>query len=395
VRRVPIAHDTSYSFGVFSVKLVARPDPRMVEVPLEIEAELPRDFDGAAVLASSGLPRKVKLKAPKDGLKLSTAYRTDQLLADIVRSALRGTLADVQRVQDAVARFVRTVRERRQDGATFTITADGPGTIEVTDTLPGVPASKLTPPGMGRGTQAPAAAALDRRIADLEAAVAGGGLRGELADRVTQLEQRLKGLEAQLVHLTAITELAGPGMDQRPGGQAAQQQGTPHRGTAVEAYAEGLRKELVAKGEAAVERARNESERADKAAALAAEAELLGAPRDGTAQRLREDSAQKAASLSSLERLLDEAGLYAPSELPIAQQLLSRLEDGGATPDVATSLEPVAQAVVAAWQAADAEERTAWLHRVAALCGRELVSAGPPAQTSLDLREVPAHEEQG
>ena len=41
---------------MFSVRLVARPDPRMVEVPLEIEAELPREFEGSALLASSGLP---------------------------------------------------------------------------------------------------------------------------------------------------------------------------------------------------------------------------------------------------------------------------------------------------------------------------------------------------
>src|SRR5438105_15942723 len=93
----PCARDRSRRTisSVFSVRLVARPDPRMVEVPLEIEAVLPREFDGAALLASSGLPRKVKIKAAKDALKLSTAYRADQLIADIVRSALRGTAQDV------------------------------------------------------------------------------------------------------------------------------------------------------------------------------------------------------------------------------------------------------------------------------------------------------------
>ncbi|HEY5676880.1 MAG TPA: hypothetical protein VIR81_08845, partial [Myxococcales bacterium] len=104
---------------MFSVKLVARPDARMVEVPLEIEAELPREFEGVALLAASGLPRKVRIKAMRDALKLSTAYRTDQLVGDIVRSTLRGTAQDVERVQDAVTRFVRTLRERRQDGATL------------------------------------------------------------------------------------------------------------------------------------------------------------------------------------------------------------------------------------------------------------------------------------
>src|SRR3954468_5791419 len=90
---------------VFSVKLVARPDARMVEVPLEIDAELPREFEGAALLAASGLPRKVRIKATKDSLKLSTAYRTDQLVGDIVKSSMRGTQGDIQRVQDAVNRF--------------------------------------------------------------------------------------------------------------------------------------------------------------------------------------------------------------------------------------------------------------------------------------------------
>src|SRR5438067_4641570 len=110
----------------------------MVEVPLEIEAELPREFDGAALLAASGLPRKVKIKAAKDALKLSTAYRADQLIADIVRSALRGTAQDVQRMQDAVTRFVRIVRERRQDGATLTVTSNGRGKFEVQEQIPAV-----------------------------------------------------------------------------------------------------------------------------------------------------------------------------------------------------------------------------------------------------------------
>src|SRR5439155_1710090 len=111
----------------------------MVEVPLEIEAELPREFDGAALLASSGLPRRVRLKAAKDGLKLSTAYRTDQLVGDIVKSALRGTSQDVVKAQEAVARFVRAVRERRQEGASLLISSNGRGPIEILEQMPGGP----------------------------------------------------------------------------------------------------------------------------------------------------------------------------------------------------------------------------------------------------------------
>src|SRR2546430_3390617 len=53
------------------------------------KAELPRDFEGAALLASSELPRRVRIKATKYSLKLSTAYRADQLARDIVRTARR------------------------------------------------------------------------------------------------------------------------------------------------------------------------------------------------------------------------------------------------------------------------------------------------------------------
>src|SRR5713101_78445 len=119
--------------------MVARPDARMVEVPLEIEAELPRDFEGAALLSSSGLPRKVRLKAQRDALKLSTAYRADQLLADLVKTALRGSPIDVEKVQVAARNFVRSVRERRQDGATLTVESNGRGKIEVSESLPPVP----------------------------------------------------------------------------------------------------------------------------------------------------------------------------------------------------------------------------------------------------------------
>src|SRR4051812_44439274 len=163
----------------------------MVEVPLEIEAELPREFDGAAVLASSGLPRKVKLKAQKDALKLSTAYRADQLVADIVKNALRGTPQDVQRVQEAVRTFVRTVRERRKDGATLLVSSNGRGKIDVIEQAP--------PPRVGAPVSGPpkaAAAAVgasEKRLAELEAAFARMASDGQ---RIAALETRIQQLEA-------------------------------------------------------------------------------------------------------------------------------------------------------------------------------------------------------
>src|SRR5207237_7613741 len=167
----------------------------MVEVPLEIEAALPRDFEGAALLASSGLPRRVRIKATKDSLKLSTAYRADQLLGDIVRSALRGAANDIIRVQDAVMKFIRAVRERRQDGATLLVSSNGRGKIDVVES--GVTA-RLAPvqaaPEPGRPPSPPAPdrlAALERRVGDLEAAVRRTAQAADLADRVAQLEQRI------------------------------------------------------------------------------------------------------------------------------------------------------------------------------------------------------------
>jgi len=359
---------------VFTVKVTARPDPRMVEVPLEIEAELPREFEGAALLASSGLPRKVKIKASRDALKLSTAYRAEQLLGDVVRTVLRGTAQDVQRVQEAVTRFIRTVRERRQEGATLLISSNGRGRIDVQEQLPSPRGAQPSQP-----PSAPPAAErapdLLRRIAEMEAALARAG---DLADRVAALEQRLTALTDRMSRVVAVSDVAGPGFERAAGSRAA-----PRRTTAVEAYAEGLRGELRARTSAASAQARNDVERCDRAAALAVEAELLGAPRDQTSQRLRDASAQVAARQSSLERLGEELEFYSAADLPVAAQLLSRLEQSPPAPDPAPSLEPLAQAVRAA-KGEDSEARTAWLQRAAALCGWQVVEAEAPAAKSAE-----------
>ena len=353
----------------------------MVEVPLEIEAELPREFEGAALLAASGLPRKVKIKAQKDALKLSTAYRTDQLVADIVKSALRGTALDVQRVQEAVTKFIRIVRERRQDGAALLISSNGRGKIDVLEQLPQAArrGSPSSPPGEMPRLSAPVPAdrviALERRVVELEAALLRGAAGGEWAGRVAQLEERVATLQAQLAGTGAFADLAGPGFDPgRPGAKVIPRAAATTRGTtAVEAYAEGLRHEILASTAAAFARSRNDTERCDKAAALAADAELLGAPIDGTAARLRDASARSAARQGALERLAQEVEFYQHAELPVAAQLLHRLEESSGVPDPAPSLEPVAQTVVRAAKGGDAKARTAWLKRAAALCGWRLV----------------------
>jgi len=380
---------------VFSLKLTARPDARMVEVPLEIEAELPREFEGSAVLASSGLPRRVRIRATKDALKLSTAYRADQLAADIVRTALRGTSSDVQRVQEAVMKFVRAVRDRRQDGATLVVSTNGRGKIDVVEL---VGSSKPPPPApvqpfdrtqpFERPQSRPPAAApvvpdrlplLEKRVADLEAALARLRTGGDLVERIAQLEQKLAPAMVQISRTLGSAEIAGPGLENHAVQAAARNASSPRRTTAVEAYAEGLRSELRAKAAAAAERARAEVERCDRAAALAVDAELLGVPQDGTAQRLRDASGQVAARQTALTRLADEIEFYGGAELPVAAQLLARLEEPVAR-DPAPALEPVAQAIVRAAKDDAAGDRASWLQRTAALCGWHLVapSKGDP-----------------
>ena len=162
--------------------MVARPDARMVEVPLEIEAELPRDFEGAALLSSSGLPRKVKIKAQRDALKLSTAYRADQLLADVVRTVLRGSPIDIERVQIAAKNFVRSVRERRQDGATLTVESNGRGRIQVKEAMPPPREARAATPAVSRAAE------------------------GTVSDRITALERRLDQLEARVCECYAVVK---------------------------------------------------------------------------------------------------------------------------------------------------------------------------------------------
>jgi len=349
---------------VFSVKLVARPDARMVEVPLEIEAELPRDFEGAALLASSGLPRRVRIKATKDSLKLSTAYRADQLVGDIVRTALRGAANDIIRVQDAVMKFIRAVRERRQDGATLLISSNGRGKIEVVEAgatarfaaappaaAPEVPPSPAPPDRL---------ATLERRVADLEAAIRRTAQTADLADRVAQLEQHIP--TAPIVRAA------------RPIADSADQ--PARRATAIEAYADGLRMDLRSRAAAAAAKARVETERGDKAAALAADAELLGALRVGTAQRLRDAAAAAAARQSGLTRLAEEIEFYGSGDLPVASQLLAKLEDSPSG-DPAPVLEVIAQAVARAANPGDGDGRATWLRRAALLCAWQIVEPQP------------------
>jgi hypothetical protein len=350
---------------VFSVKMIARPDARMVEVPLEIEAELPRDFEGAALLSASGLPRKVRIKAQRDALKLSTAYRADQLLADVVRTVLRGSPIDIERVQIAAKNFVRTVRERRQDGATLMVESNGRGRIQVKEALPPPPEPRAPTPAVNRAVPATVSdriTALERRLDQIEAKLARGVGAGDSTDRLSAVEKRLATLE------------------ERPAGAAV---GEPRRGvlkgrgTAIEPFAEGLRTELRNRVAAHRKQAEEAAARCDKAAALAVEAErVLRAPSEGLSQHLQTISSQAAARVQALERVHAEVELYAASDLPLAERLVARLVEGPLPPDPTSSLERQAQTLIRAARSENAELR-AWLSRAAALCGWELIDPPP------------------
>src|SRR4051794_35307033 len=180
----------------------------MVEVPLELDAELPREFEGSALLASTGLPRKIRLKAQRDQIKLSTAYRADQLLADIVRVAMQATPRDIERVQAAARAFVRAVRERRQDGASLRIESGERGRIEIIESMPQGSARPRSqpppPPGEGTGIR-PAETAqpqfspgFEQRFAEMEAKLA---RLAPLPDAIGRLEERISRAENRIAEL--------------------------------------------------------------------------------------------------------------------------------------------------------------------------------------------------
>src|SRR5258708_5217676 len=278
--------------AVFHIKVVARRAARMVEVPLEIEVELPREFDGVVLLASSGLPRKVKLKAPTDAIKLSTAYRADRLLADVVRFALRGTLQDVARVQEAARGFIKGARERRRDGATFLVEVSDRGKIDVTE--------------LGQPPEAPSG------LSTWPPPEAGGPV-SPAADRVEGLERRLSRMEAALAKLLGSEKTA----TERTLGAEPRGRTAPRRATAIDAFAEGLRAELRGRATQLL----GESDRAvlacDKAARLAVEAEQqLGAPAGGEEDReLRRLAAQAAPRPNPPQPLPAHVGPYAAARV--------------------------------------------------------------------------------
>src|SRR5437660_7007921 len=350
----------------------------MVEVPLEIEAELPRDFEGAALLSSSGLPRKVRIKAQRDALKLSTAYRADQLLADVVKSALRGTPQDIERVQNAARSFVRAVRERRQDGATLIVESNGRGRIDVSESMPppaGAARAGAQPgTGTGQGTLSDRVAALERRVTEIESGFARLAPRTEdSGDRVSNLERRLASLEERP---------QGPGVGEPRRGVLK------GRGTAIEAFAEGFRAELRDRVAGHLKAAEGAAARCDKAAALAVEAErVLRARAEGISDHLRAASGQAAAREQSLERVHAEVDLYRAADLPLAERLVSRLLEGPQLPDPTGPLERQAQSLVRAARGANPDELRAWLSRAAALFGWELIDprAGEPLSPQLHV----------
>jgi hypothetical protein len=261
------------------VKVIARPDPQMVEVPLEFDAELPREFEGTAQLTGSGLPRKVHLNAQRDRLKLSTAYRADQLVADIARVALRAQPAEVERAQAAVRAFVRAVRERRPEGATLLIESNGRGKLEVTESGAGEkPPEPPRPPQRDR----PAQPDLLRRI----------------ESRLAALETRLAGVEDR-----------PPATPLEP--REAKRASFP-RERAIDGFAERLRAELRKRVAAQLEAASRDSSQPDRAAA-----------------------ADASARVETLRRLLDEIDLYPAHELPLAELLVARLAQVAPPPDEA------------------------------------------------------------
>jgi hypothetical protein len=387
---------------VYRIKLVARPDARMVEVPLEIETELPREFDGVALLASSGLPRKVKLKAPADALKLSTAYQCDRLLADVVRLALRGTVQDVARVQEAARGFTKGVRERRRDGATLLVEMNEHGKIEVTELGqpregPSGPSAPPTPDVAGPARLADRVDGVEKRLSRMEAAFA-KLLGNEKPAPRTGIDGRLARLEEQVGLLGAdATGLQPPpeAAELPPLGAELRARKSPRRATAIDSFAEGLRSELRARATQLLGAADRALLACDKAARLAAEAEQqLGAPAGGDEDReLRRLAGEAATRQTSLQLFLAEVDLYAASELAIADRLLDRLganppAPGQLSPDPAGPLSALGESLLR--KGPFTELLAAWLESAAPLCGWTLIQPRRGDEVRPDLHEVEA-----
>jgi hypothetical protein len=388
--------------AVFQIKVVARPDARMVEVPLEIETELPREFDGVALLASSGLPRKVKLKAPTDALKLSTAYRCDRLLADVVRLALRGTLQDVARVQEAARGFIKGVRERRRDGATLLVEVNDRGKIDVAELGqplegPSGPSLGPTPEVAGPASLADRVGGVEKRLSRMEAAFA-KLLGNEKPATRAGFEGRLARLEEQLGLLGADATGRQPPAEAAelpPLGAELRMRKAPRRATAIDSFAEGLRSELRGRATQLLGAADRALLACDKAARLAAEAEQqLGAPAGGDEDReLRRLAAEAATRQTSLQLFLAEVDLYAASELAIADRLLERLganppAPGQLSPDPAGPLSALGESLLR--KGPFTALLAAWVEGAAPLCGWTLIQPRRGDEVRPDLHEVEA-----
>jgi hypothetical protein len=328
--------------GVPNVRLVARPDPHMVEVPLELDAELPREFEGSALLASTGLPRKVRLKAQRDQLKLSTAARA----------------------------FLRAVRERRQDGASLRIESGERGRIEIIESMPqgsGRAPRSQPPPPPAEGTAVRPAEEMEAKLARLL----------PLADALARLEERISRAENRIAELESRP--VGPSTSPIEG-----QRGLLRRATAVDAYADGLRKELHASISTELEKAVVATSRLDHAAGLALEAErTLGEAAVQHSDALRAASAEATAREEGLRRLQEEVDLYSGGDIPLAERLVSRFRDGQKPLEPAGPLEALAKALALA--AGPDEDLSKWLQRAAPLCGWTFLepSANDPVDAEL------------
>jgi len=145
-----------------------------------------------------------------------------------------------------VMKFVRAVRDRRQDGASLLVSSNGRGKIDVVEAMGTArPLPPPLPPQPFEKTRAPAppdrTAMLERRVADLEAAMTRLATGGDLVERIAQLEQKLAPAMAQISRTLGTKEIAGPGLENRSVQTVARSAPAPRRVTAIDAYAEGLR----------------------------------------------------------------------------------------------------------------------------------------------------------
>ncbi|GAC1343631.1 MAG: hypothetical protein NVSMB23_17700 [Myxococcales bacterium] len=157
----------------------------------------------------------------------------------------------------------------------------------------------------------------------------------------------------------------------------------------MDAFSDGLRKELSGKAAQLLGAADRAAAACDQATRLSAEAvrDLGAPPVSGEGDALQRLATEAAARQRALQRFLDEVDLYAPAELLMAERLLLRLAapEGAATIDPAGPLAALGEQLLR--DGRGSELLGVWVTRTAPLCRWTLIEPAAGEALRPDLHE--------